>query len=120
LNRAWKICSDKDERFIEAKRIRAVLLRNNYPEHVLDVEIVKFIRNRAKVENLVVDGMVGDYTVPKVQRFISLPYVNKKSEEFGRRLRKLVNTTFPLFDLRVAFKATLEIGKLFSFKDKVN
>jgi hypothetical protein len=55
-----------------------------------------------------------------VKRFITLPFVNKKADEFGKRLTKLVNSNFPLVDLRVAFVAPLEIGKLFKFKDSVN
>jgi hypothetical protein len=94
------------------------LVRNNYPEHILDLEIAKFVRNRTKLDELAVETEDTN-TVPKIERFITLPYFSKKADEFGRKLTTLVNSTFPLVDLKVAFKAPMEIGKLFRFKDKV-
>ena len=44
LGRAWRICTDIETKNLEVKRIKAVLLRNNYPEHILDLEISKFVR----------------------------------------------------------------------------
>ena len=52
-------------------------------------------------------------------RYIKLPYVNDKAEDFGKRLVKLVNSNFQKVELKVAFVAPLELKDLFKFKDKV-
>ena len=60
-------------------------------------------------------------TEPTVTRkmYITLPYCNRKMDEWANRLTKLVNNTFETVDLRVAFQAPNTIGKKFPFKDKI-
>ena len=48
LNRAWKICTDEEEREREINKIRAILAKNEYPEQVVEDEIKKFIGNRQR------------------------------------------------------------------------
>jgi hypothetical protein len=48
LNRAWKICSDEEEREREINKIKAILAKNEYPEQVVENEIKKFISNRQR------------------------------------------------------------------------
>jgi len=43
LDRIWKICSEPETRILETKRTKAILLRNSYPDHVLDKEISVFV-----------------------------------------------------------------------------
>ena len=57
--------------------------------------------------------------LPKKNRFIVLPYANKKTEDFGRRLNKLVRDNYEQVDFNIAFKSPRTIGTLFPFKDKV-
>jgi GIY-YIG catalytic domain-containing protein len=123
LSRAWRICSDLEAKNLEIKRIKSILLGNDYPAHVLVSEISKFVRNVTKQEAASVshsgDEQPEDDSKKKKKRYIKLPYVNNKVEDFGKKLTKLVNSNFPLVELRVAFVAPMEIGKLFKFKDKV-
>jgi len=58
-------------------------------------------------------------TAEKQKRYIVLPYSNHKEDVYAERLTKLVNDTFNQVELKVAFKASNEIGKLFSFKNNI-
>ncbi len=57
--------------------------------------------------------------VEKQKRYIVLPYSNHKVDAYAERLTKLVNETFNQVELKIAFKAPNEIGKLFPFKDNI-
>ena len=48
-----------------------------------------------------------------------LPFVHRKAEDLGRRLKRLVESNFELVKMNVAFKTSKTIGEMFSFKDKV-
>jgi hypothetical protein len=70
----------------------------------------------------VLESGINNIQIPNAQKrkkFIPLPYVNHKADEFAYRLSKLVKKTFPLVELVVAFSAPNEIGKLFPFKDNI-
>ena len=56
----------------------------------------------------------------KVIKYIALPYCNRKADEFATRLSSLVKNTFSKTELRVAFRAPNELGKMFPFKDNIN
>jgi hypothetical protein len=55
----------------------------------------------------------------KQTRFIKLPYVSRKCEDYAHRLKRLVTNNFPQLDFNVAFQSPHTIGKLFPFKDKI-
>ena len=46
-DRIWKICQDQEEREAEFNKLKQTLLRNEYPAHIIDKEIAKFISNRS-------------------------------------------------------------------------
>ena len=54
----------------------------------------------------------------KPKKYIVLPYSNRKADKFAQELKQLVEKNFEV-DLRVAFKAPNEIGKMFPFKDNI-
>ena len=54
-----------------------------------------------------------------IKRFIKLPYVSKRCDEFERSLKELINKSYPQVDLGAALSAPKTIEKLFSFKDNV-
>ena len=134
-DRIWKICKEEQERDLEMMKLREILIKNEYPVHIIDKEMNKFIKNRnhtpiddqlvsnnnnnsvsennkssSNEENLIITN--------KPKRFIVLPYTNHKGEEFASRLSKLVNENFEV-DFKVAYKTPNEIGKLFPFKDNI-
>jgi len=104
-----------------------ILIKNQYPENIIEKEIKRFV-DRKQPSQSEQQHQPQPQQPPEQQqntpqekqkRFIVLPYSNYKVDEFARRLTRLVNDTFPLVDMKVAFKAPNEIGKLFPFKDNI-
>jgi hypothetical protein len=111
--RIWRIVSDEDERLIEIEKLKLILVKNDYPTEVIDQTISKFIEKKTKNNNIPVQ------TVEKMKRFLKLPYVNRKCEDFAFRLKQLVESNYTQVDFNVAFQAPMTIGKLFPFKDNI-
>ena len=124
LNRIWSICSDPETRSLEASRTKSILLRNNYPAHVLDKEIANFVAYREKLDlRRTSDDRnsyeKGETDVQKQVCYMKLPYYGPECENFGVKLRRLVETNYKSVSLKVAFTAPSDLGKHFSFKDKI-
>ena len=115
LNRTWKICSNQESRDDEIIKIREILKNNEYPEKVIDREIAKFLKSQNI--NQTTDSLQSN-EADKSKRFIILPYVNDRVEQYGKRLTRLINNFYPKVDFKVAFKAPKELGHFFRFKDK--
>ena len=148
-DRIWKICQDQNERALEFDKLKQTLIKNEYPEHIIDKEIEKFIKNRSSATEANIEHKEPQNEeqprqqeqqdqdemektrlfeeLPKQQqpqkekqkKYIVLPYSNHKVDEFAGRLTKLVKDNFEQVDLKIAFKAPHEIGKMFPFKDNI-
>ena len=123
-DRIWKICQETTDRDLEFKKLKQTLLKNEYPEHIINQEIEKFITKRTKqlqqqalTTATTTTNNQQPPTIEKQKKYIVLPYSNKKVDAFAEKLTKLVNDTFEQVDLKIAFKAPNEIGKMFPFKD---
>ena len=55
----------------------------------------------------------------KMKRFIVLPFVGKKSEDFAYRLKNHVESHFPQLDFNAAQQTPASIGGLFPYKDRI-
>ncbi len=55
----------------------------------------------------------------KLKKFITLPYVGRKCDEFATILKNLVAGSFSKVDFNVAFQALITIEKMFPFKDNI-
>lgn len=109
LNRICRICTTEDDRSLEIEKLKHILWLNQYPAEVVNKVIEKEI-NKPKEQVL---------TAEKMKRFIVLPFGGQKSEEFGTKLKNLVESNFPQVDFNVAFQTPSTIGNLFPFKDKI-
>jgi hypothetical protein len=121
LDRIWKICSEVEARETEIKNLRQILAQNDYPEHVVEREINKFIEKRSQQQSTTNEnrGQQEQPSDASQTRFIVLPFVSQKAEGFAKRLKGLVNKYYPNINFNVAFKTPDEIGKHFPYKDKV-
>ena len=52
-------------------------------------------------------------------KYLSIPFINDKSEIIGRKIQEAVKEHFTNINLRVAFKSPATLGSHFPFKDKV-
>jgi hypothetical protein len=113
LDRSFKICSSEKQKLIEMEHLRELLIRNNYPNQIIEKEFDRFLKSKSLSLEKTID--------PEIKiRYLSLPYMNDKSEIIARKLKELVKEHFHKVNLRVAFKAPAELGDHFPFKDKVD
>ena len=114
LDRSNKICSSEKQKEIEKASLRNILIQNNYPAVVIDKEYKKFEEKQShmNVERGKNEGI-------KI-KYLSLPYINDKSEKTAIKLKRLVKEYYNNIELRVAFKAPAELGSHFPFKDQVD
>jgi len=111
--RIWRIVSDDKERMVELERLKIILARNEYPSDVVDNTIRRFLEKKARVTE------TAKGPEKEIKRFLKLPYVGRKCEDFAFRLKRVVTDFLPQVEFNVAFQAPMTIGKLFPFKDGV-
>ena len=114
LDRSEKICSTEEQKIIERNELREILLRNNYPSHIIEKEFDRFLKykQQTNVERIV--------NPEEKIKYLSLPYINDKSEITARKIQTLVKDYFPNVKLRVAFKSPATIANHFPYKDIVD
>lgn len=119
--RIWRIVSDKEERLDEIGKLKTILQRNDYPEEVIDQTINKFIEKKLKDDSRQAEqcAIITRKEEKTHKRFLVLPYVGKKCEDFAYRLKHFVESYYPQVDFNVAFQAPMSIGKMFPFKDNI-
>ena len=93
LDRIWKICFDQEARDLEVSKLKIILAKNEYPSHIIEKEINKFITNRSKQTIQSVEQQHST-TTNKTVKYIVLPHVNSKVIDFGKRLKNLVEKNF--------------------------
>jgi len=121
-DRIWKITSDEKQRMIEIDEIKQILIKNDYPPNIIQLEVDKFLKRKRKPDPPEPPNNNGSKEKEKSKTsklFFSLPYVSKKAESFAIRLKSSVEKVYPHLDFKVAFKTPVDIGKLFPFKDKI-
>ena len=52
-------------------------------------------------------------------KYLSLPYINDKSEIIARKIQEIIKDHFQEVNLRIAFKAPATLSSHFPFKDKI-
>jgi len=111
--RIWRVCTLEADRNLELERLKVILQRNDYPIDVIEQVIARFLERKARPTEPPTFGP------EKMKRFIKLPYVSRKCDEFADRLKDLVSKSFPQIDLEVAFTPPMRVAQLFPFKDNV-
>ena len=112
LDRLNKICSSEQQKEIEMAQLRLILLNNNYPSKIIDKEFEKFLKYKTSLNTEIIDNEIKT-------KYISLPYINDRSEMVASKLKRLVKAYYPKINLRVAFKSPAQLGDHFPFKDRV-
>jgi len=112
LDRSNKICSTEAQRIEEMEDLRNLLIDNNYPPHIIENEFKRF----EKYKQLNVEKSSNQ---DEKIKYLSIPFINDKSETIGRKMQQTVSEYFPNVSLRVAFKAPATLESHFPYKDKV-
>ena len=108
LNRINAICCEQEDRDIELEKLKIILIKNQYPEEVIQKEYDRF-----KLRKEPQPTVEKEDEVPKQKRFIVLPYANYKCEDFSRRLKQLVTSNFPQVEFNVAYQTPKTIAIFF-------
>ena len=112
LDRSNKICSTLEQKIIEKEELKNILIKNNYPPYIIEKEFEKY----EKYIQLNVDKINNP---DEKTKYLSLPYINDKSEIIARKIQETVKDHFLNVNLRVAFKSPTTLGSHFPFKDKI-
>jgi hypothetical protein len=113
--RIWHICNVNDDRLRELEKLKTILFRNDYPKDIVDRSISKFLESKA--ETVIEKELELEKPIKKI--FLKLPYVNKKCEDYAKRLKDLVCNNYKHVEFTVAYQTPMTIGNMFPFKDKV-
>jgi hypothetical protein len=112
LDRSNKICSSDTQKIEEMEDIKNLLINNNFPPHIVENEFKRF----EKYKQLNVEKSPNP---DEKIKYVSIPFINDKSEIIGRKMQQIVKDYFPNVSLRVAFKAPATLESHFPYKDKV-
>ncbi len=82
-NNVRTICQDPADRECDYKKLKLTLEKNEYPPHIIEQEITKFINNRNKTTDIQPSGQEATAQDTKTKKYICLPYVNRKADEFA-------------------------------------
>ena len=86
---------------------------------------MSFVSKKKKLESNINKSIdTNDYEkgatdLSKKVAYIKLPYFGRNCEQFGEKLKRLVEKTYFSVNLRVAFTAPSDLSKHFKFKDKI-
>ena len=96
LDRSSKICSSEAQRIVEMEEIKSLLINKNVSPQKIDKEFERFEKYKQLNVNKVPN--------PEEKiKYLSLPFINDKSEIIGRKMQQTVKDYFPNIILRVAF-----------------
>ena len=111
LFRAYTISSNWELVHKEVIKLKAILLKNAYPESLIDSMVKKFFDKLHTKRDIA--------TVPKEQFEIVLPYLGSISGKIRRNLKSMANRYFPQCEIKVIFKSPSRLSSLFTFKDQL-
>lgn len=114
LSRAWNICSNKELFEHDCQTIKDNLMKNHYPEKLVDAVIRNF---KEKQESREVAEKL--QTVPKLEVMMMLPFHGLISEKLRRNLTNLFKDAYPQVSLKIVYKTTNRLSNLFMFKDVI-
>ena len=121
LDRISKTCTKPEDKTKEIDTLKTILAKNDYPSEVIEGEIAKYLKPITAESQPAIQTKTNEQqgVKPRDKRYIVLPFVHRKADEFAVRLKNLVSSHFPQVDFNVAFKAPCTIGELFPFKDQI-
>ena len=114
LRRAWNICSDEPLFNQDWETIKSNLMKNQYPENLLNAIKKNFVEKMKTSHQKTVTQ-----TVEKKEILLILPFHGKLSSILDKRLSSLLRDAYPQVNLKVIFRTTFRIANLFVFKDKL-
>ena len=94
--------------------MKATLSKNQYPSNIVNEITRIYIEKKEKGVTNEAKNVLEDQ---KITRFIVLPFVNRKVEDYAKRLKKLLSENFQQVDFNAALKSPRNVN-LFPYKDQ--
>ena len=113
LTRAYDVCSSFLLLHEEILVLRKYFLNNNYSLDLFERILKKFLYD--KMSRVKCDR----FEVPRLVKYIKLPFYGSVSYKFKDQLLKTLSTSFPAVNFKVVFTNDFKVGSFFSFKDKI-
>ncbi len=110
LNRAYNICSNYFYLHQEFKYLEKYFLANNYCIELFQKTLKSFMWSKYSNKKTV-------YTVPKLTKYVKLPFLGKSSYDLRKQLNKILQLSFPAVNFRVIFTNEVRIRSFFKVKD---
>ena len=112
FTRAFRICSSHAVADKEFKNIVALLLKNSFPQSLLD----KCLRS---ILDKVYSPVPVRQTVERKQLLLVLPFTGQHGIIIRTKLMRLYKRFFPMANLRIVFVPSLKLRNFFRFKDTI-
>ena len=110
FNRAYNICSSYESLHNEIVKLTDYFVSNSYPLKLIESTFFECL-NKSRQPNL------KQSTVPKLVKYIKLPYYGPISFEIRRNINKILKFKLNHVDFRIVFSNPCTIGSFFKIKD---
>jgi hypothetical protein len=116
LSRSFTICSNWDHIHREIINIKTFLLKNGYPEKLLNHMVSRFLNKIHSRKQPATDHT----KTPKPRCFpIILPYLGTSSKRLEKKIKQCVKQYMPDVKISFIYRASTRLRTLFAFKDKI-
>lgn len=113
LNRAYSVCSDYFKLHDEICRLRDYFAKNNYKLDIFNRVLNIFLSNKQRDDTLPIT------TVPKLIKYVKMPFYGKVSYQYRKLMLNLLRNSFASVNFRIVFTNDFRLGSFFNIKDRV-
>ena len=114
LDRFWKICSNDNLFNQEVTNLKQLLIRNGYPNGIINYNIKNFIKRKNTTNSTTVEGP------EKLTISLILPYVGYQSDVLKKKLCSFLSKFYGGVKVNVIFRNRFNLATNFKFKDRIN
>ncbi|MEL6606368.1 MAG: reverse transcriptase domain-containing protein [Cyanobacteria bacterium J06614_10] len=112
LNRAYDICSTFELLHNEIETLKTYFLGNNYSQSIFYKTVKDFLYKKRRDD-------IPICTVPKMVKYIRLPFYGRSSYELRKKINKILKYSFPAVNFKIIFTNNYTIGSFFRIKEKL-
>ena len=112
LNRAYNICSTYTNLDKEIKYLRTYFVNNRFPLALFETILHNFLNSRL----IPTERQI---TVPKLVKYVKLPYYGQQSFQFRKEIKSLLRDKFPYINFKIVLSNPFRIKSFFSHKDRI-
>jgi hypothetical protein len=112
LYRGHRICASWEAFHKETANVRQLMIKNGYPEKILDKIITSFFNGICAGKSTSTD----EKTPPLM---VVLPYLGKHTNHLEKKLKNVFRKAVPDLQVRFVFRAATRLSNIFRFKDRI-